>query len=316
MLSLIAWIIAILVMVYQTMLDFKTGLLDRRVTHAGIAATGIILAVMKSIADSSFAPAILSLITGITAYYFFKYTIYRTGLIGGGDVRVMYSLGFMFPSLADVPYLINNSQLFGVKETWPYLSLYFNLMIIGGFLVIFEIFYDCYKGGLITSRNKNFKYFLGSITSFIGMFVFSASPAGFGRTLAVIGSFVLGLMFLKRLAVNILRKKVKFQDLPALKHQTIPSQSIIEEKESGSVQIKVMDDVQLKKRKKDKKPFNLIAEKKTVIPADIIRNLALRAPDTEIEIQTAKPRTVYLLIMVVMLPLGDLYTILTKMIMG
>ncbi|MGB8217399.1 MAG: hypothetical protein WCE94_08865 [Candidatus Methanoperedens sp.] len=316
MLSLLAWIIAILVMVYQTMLDFKTGLLNRRVTHVGIAATGIILAVMKSIANSNFAPVVLSLITGITAYYFFKYTIYRTGLIGGGDVRVMYSLGFMFPSLADVPYLINNTQLFGVKETWPYLSLYFNLMIIGGFLVIFEIFYDCYKGGLITSRNKNFKYFVGSITSFIGMIIFSASPSGLGRTLAIIGSFVLGLLFLKRLAVNILRKKVKFQDLPALKHQTIPSQCIIEEKESGSIQIKVMDDVEIKKMKKDKKPFKVIAERNTVIPMDIICNLALRAPETEIEIQTAKPRTVYLLIMVVMLPFGDLYTIITKMIMG
>ncbi|WAM22540.1 MAG: hypothetical protein OI715_00165 (plasmid) [Candidatus Methanoperedens sp.] len=316
MLSLIAWIIAILVMVYQTMLDFKTGLLDRRVTHAGIAAAGIILAVMKSIADSSFAPVVLSLITGITAYYFFKYTIYRTGLIGGGDVRVMYSLGFMFPSLADVPYLINNTHLFGVKETWPYLSLYFNLMIIGGFLVIFEIFYDCYKTGLITSRNRNFKYFAGSITSFIAMIIFSASPAGLGRTLAIIVSFVSGLLFLKRFAMNILRKKVKFQDLPALKHQTIPSQRIIEENESGSIEIKVMDDVQIKKMKKDKKPFKVIAEKNMVIPADILRNLALRAPGTEIEIRTAKPRTVYLLILVMMLPLGDLFTIINKIIVG
>jgi hypothetical protein len=316
MLSLIAWIIALLVMVYQTMLDFKTGMLDRRVTHAGIAAAGIILAVMKSIADTSFAPVVLSLITGITAYYFFKYTIYRTGLIGGGDVRVMYSLGFMFPSLADVPYLINNTHLFGVKETWPYLSLYFNLMIIGGFLVIFEIFYDCYKTGLITSRNKNFKYFVGSITSFIGMIIFSASPAGLARTLAILVSFVLGLLFLKRFAMNMLRKKVKFRDLPALKHQTIPSQRIIEEKEPGSIEIKVMDDVQIKKMKKDKKPFKVIAEKNTVLPIDLIRNLALRAPETEIEIRTAKPRTVYLLILVLMLPLGDLFTIINKIIVG
>ncbi len=312
MLSLIAWIIAILVMVYQTMLDFKTGLLDRRVTHVGIAATGIILAVMKSIVDSSFAPVVLSLITGITAYYFFKYTIYRTGLIGGGDVRVMYSLGFMFPSLADVPYLINNTYLFGVKETWPYLSLYFNLMIIGGFFVIFEILYDCYKGGLITSRNKNFKYFVGSITSFTGMVIFSASLTGIGRTLTILFSFILGLFLLKRFAMNIMRKKVKFQDLPVLKHQTIPTQRIIEE--SGSIQ--VMDDVQIKKMKKDKKPFKVIAEKNTVIPTDILRSLALRAPETEIEIQAAKPRTVYLLIMVIMLPFGDLYTIINKIIMG
>ncbi len=312
MLSLIAWIIAILVMVYQTMLDFKTGLLDRRVTHVGIAATGIILAVMKSIVDSSFAPVVLSLITGITAYYFFKYTIYRTGLIGGGDVRVMYSLGFMFPSLADVPYLINNTYLFGVKETWPYLSLYFNLMIIGGFFVIFEILYDCYKGGLITSRNKNFKYFVGSITSFTGMVIFSASITGIGRTLTILFSFILGLFLLKRFAMNIMRKKVKFQDLPVLKHQTIPTQRIIEE--SGSIQ--VMDDVQIKKMKKDKKPFKVIAEKNTVIPTDILRSLALRAPETEIEIQAAKPRTVYLLIMVIMLPFGDLYTIINKIIMG
>ncbi|MFZ2410374.1 MAG: prepilin peptidase [Candidatus Methanoperedens sp.] len=312
MLSLIAWIIVILVMVYQTMLDFKTGLLDRRVTHVGIAATGIILAVMKSIVDSSFAPVVLSLITGITAYYFFKYTIYRTGLIGGGDVRVMYSLGFMFPSLADVPYLINNTYLFGVKETWPYLSLYFNLMIIGGFFVIFEILYDCYKGGLITSRNKNFKYFVGSITSFTGMVIFSASLTGIGRTLTILFSFILGLFLLKRFAMNIMRKKVKFQDLPALKHQTIPTQRIIEE--SGSIQ--VIDDVQIKKMKNDKKPFKVIAEKNTVIPTDILRSLALRAPETEIEIQAAKPRTVYLLIMVIMLPLGDLYTIINKIIMG
>ncbi len=311
MLSLIAWIIAILVMVYQTMLDFKTGLLDRRVTHVGIAATGIILAVMKSIVDSSFAPVVLSLITGITAYYFFKYAIYRTGLIGGGDVRVMYSLGFMFPSLADVPYLINNTYLFGVKETWPYLSLYFNLMIIGGFFVIFEILYDCYKGGLITSRNKNFKYFVGSITSFTGMVIFSASFTGIGRTLTILFSFILGLFLLKRFAMNIMRKKVKFQDLPALKHQTIPTQRIIEE--SGSIQ--VIDDVQIKKMKNDKKPFKVIAEKNTVIPTDILRSLALRAPETEIEIQAAKPRTVYLLIMVIMLPLGDLYTIINKIIM-
>lgn len=312
MLSLIAWIIAILVMVYQTMLDFKTGLLDRRVTHVGIAATGIILAVMKSIVDSSFAPVVLSLITGITAYYFFKYAIYRTGLIGGGDVRVMYSLGFMFPSLADVPYLINNTHLFGVKETWPYLSLYFNLMIIGGFFVIFEILYDCYKGGLITSRNKNFKYFVGSITSFTGMVIFSASFTGIGRTLTILFSFILGLFLLKRFAMNIMRKKVKFQDLPVLKHQTIPTQRIIEE--SGSIQ--VVDDVQIKKMKNDKKPFKVIAEKNTVIPTDILRSLALRAPETEIEIQAAKPRTVYLLIMVIMLPFGDLYTIINKIIMG
>jgi len=312
MMSLIAWIIAILVMVYQTMLDFKTGLLDRRVTHVGIAATGIILAVMKSIVDSSFAPVVLSLITGITAYYFFKYAIYRTGLIGGGDVRVMYSLGFMFPSLADVPYLINNTYLFGVKETWPYLSLYFNLMIIGGFFVIFEILYDCYKGGLITSRNKNFKYFVGSITSFTGMVIFSASLTGIERTLTILFSFILGLFLLKRFAMNIMRKKVKFQDLPVLKHQTIPTQRIIEE--SGSIQ--VMDDVQIKKMKNDKKPFKVIAEKNTVIPTDILRSLALRAPETEIEIQAAKPRTVYLLIMVIMLPFGDLYTIINKIIMG
>jgi hypothetical protein len=314
MLSLIAWIIAILVMVYQTMLDFKTGLLDRRYTHVGIAAAGIILAVMKSIVDTSFAPVVLSLIAGITAYYFFKYAIYRTGLIGGGDVRVMYSLGFMFPSLADVPFLINNTHLFGVKETWPYLSLYFNLMIIGGFFVIFEIFYDCYKTGLITSRNENFKYFVGSITSFIGMVIFSASPTGLGRTLTILVSFVLGLLFLKRFAMNIMRKKVKFQDLPALKHQTIPSQRIIEDGESGSIQ--VMDDTQIKKMKKDKKPFKVIAEKNTVIPIDIIRNLALRAPETEIEIQAAKPRTVYLFIMVVMLPFGDLFTVINKIIVG
>jgi hypothetical protein len=312
MLSLIAWIIAILVMVYQTMLDFKTGLLNRRVTHVGIAATGIILAVMKSIADSNFAPVVLSLITGITAYYFFKYTIYRTGLIGGGDVRVMYSLGFMFPSLADVPYLINNTQLFGVKETWPYLSMYFNLMIIGGVFVIFEIFYDCYKGGLITSRNKNFKYFVGSITSFTGMIIFSISLTGLGRTLAILVSFISGLFLLKRFAMNIMRKKVKFQDLPALKHQTIPSQSIIEE--SGIIQ--VMEDMQIKKIRKEKKPFKVIAEKNTLIPRDIILALALRAPETEIEIKTAKPRTVYLLIMVIMFPLGDLYTIINKIIMG
>jgi Flp pilus assembly protein protease CpaA len=311
-LSLIAWVIAICVMLYQTIHDFKTGMLNRRATHIGIAATGVILAGIKSVAEFNAGPVVLSLITGITAYYFFKYMIYRTGLIGGGDVRVMYSLGFMFPSLADVPVLINNSYMFGARETWPYLSMYFNLVIIAAFFLIFETLFDCWKAGLISRKNKNYKYFVISFLFFALMAAFTGLPSGFIRALAIILSFALGLTFLKKFSRDIIRKKVKLQDLPALNHPIIPTQYIIED--SGA--IKVIDTSELKKLKKEKKKFRVVSEKNSVIPWDILHKLASLAPSMELEIKVTKPRTVYLLIMVILLPLGDLFTVINRVIIG
>ena len=311
-LNLIAWVIAVCVMLYQTIHDFKTGLLNRRVTHIGIAATGVILAGIKSTAELSARPVVLSLITGITAYYFFKYMIYRTGLIGGGDVRVMYSLGFMFPSLADVPMLVNGSYMFRARETWPYLSMYFNLVIIAAFFLIFETLFDCWKAGLITRKNKNYKYFVISFLFFAFIAVFTDLPSGLIRALAITLSFALGLTFLKKFSKDVIRKKIKLQDTPALNHPVIPTQFIIED--SGA--IKVIDASELKKLKKEKRKFKVVSEKNSVIPEDILHKLASRAPLMELEIKVTKPRTVYLLIMVTLLPLGDLFTAINRVIMG
>jgi hypothetical protein len=53
-----------------------------------------------------------------------------------------------------------------------------------------------------------------------------------------------------------------------------------------------------------------------VIPWDILHKLASLAPSMDLEIKVTKPRTVYLLIMVILLPLGDLFTAINRMIIG
>jgi hypothetical protein len=100
--------------------------------------------------------------------------------------------------------------------------------------------------------------------------------------------------------------------MPALNHPVIPTQFIIED--SGA--IKVMDASELKKLKKEKKKFKVVSDKNSIIPQDILHKLASRAPLMELEIKVTKPRTVYLLIMVILLPLGDLFTAINRVIMG
>ncbi len=337
-LGLMAWSLAIIVLIYQTLLDFRTGMLNRKVTHTGIALAGIAFAVADSFVSSNLAPLALSLLTGITSYYFFKYTVYRMGLIGGGDTRVMYSLGFMFPTLAELPFLVNNNYLFGIRETWPYLSMYFNLVIIAGFFIIFETLADCWKANKLKFINPDFKYFAISMQLFAisiasSIFVAPGTIASdrlghLVRALIIIGSFVLGLFFLKRFSKDILRKKLKFSDLPALGHQILSSQYVVELNNGAdnNTDIRTVNDadiIELKKKSKGKNNisgkkarFNIIVQKNTIIPAGLARKLASLAPDAEIEIKTAKPRTIYLLIMVLMLPFGDLFTILNKIIVG
>jgi hypothetical protein len=363
-LGLIAWILAIIVMIYQTLLDFKTGMLNRKVTNIGIALTGIVLAAAESIIDSSLVPLVLSLVTGITAYYFFKYTVYRMGLIGGGDVRVMYSLGFMFPTFTEVPFLTNNKYLFGIKETWPYLSMYFNLIIIAGFFVIFETLVDCWRSDKIKIANPDIRYLAASLLFFIISTAAVLIPASAGalgqgtepdtsvnitnivdsnrfnhlvRALIIISSFVMGLFFLKRFSKDLLRKKLKFRDLPAVGHQILSSQYVVEVQAAHPLkqglkqtEIRAVSSAEIKELKRQMKRndkgegieregkdwYNIIVEKNTVIPIGVARKLASLAPDAEIEIKTAKPRTVYLLFMVILLPLGDLFTIMNKIIIG
>ncbi len=336
-LALMAWLIAIIVMIYQTQLDFRTGMLNRKVTHIGIALAGITFAAAEGMINRSFTPLVLSLVTGITAYYFFKYTVYRMGLIGGGDVRVMYSLGFMFPTLAEVPFLVNKSYLFGIKETWPYLSMYFNLIIIAGFLIIFETLVDCWKSGKMKIANPDIRYLAASLMLFIIGTAAVLLPAAAGaigsryeniynhlaRSLIIISSFVLGLYFLKRFSKDILRKKLKFRDIPSLGHQILSSQYVIELNRTGEERkIKTAGDAEIRELKREMKTeekkngLKVIVEKNKIIPAAVARKLAILAPDEVIEIKTVKPRTVYLLIMVILLPLGDLFTIMNKIIMG
>ncbi len=328
---------AIAVMIYQSLLDFRTGMLNREVTYLGIAAVGISFAGVDSLIKNSFAPLVLSLVTGITAYYFFTYTVYRMGLIGGGDVRVMYSLGFMFPALADVPFLINKNYLFGVKETWPYLSMYFNLIIIAGFFVIFETLIDCWKFNKIKPSNPDIKYLFTSLIFFTVSTIMAFVPVSMGagiesdihtiadyqhnfyhiiHALVIIFTFVIGIYSLKKFSKDILRKKLKIHDLLDVKHPILSSQYVIE----VNNELKTVNDTemtQLKRQtKKCKNGFDIIVEKNTVIPRGIVRKLASMAPDMEMEIKTAKPRTIYLLFVVILLPLGDIFTILNRIIMG
>ncbi len=341
--GLMTWIVAIIVMIYQTLLDFKTGMLSRKLTHFGIALTGIAFAAADSIITRDIEPLVLSLVTGITAYYFFKYTIYRTGLIGGGDVRVMYSLGFMFPMLSGVPFIINENFLFGIKETWPYLSMYFNFVIIAGFFIIFETLVDCWRYNKINAANPDIKYLAASLLFFAISAVAAIIPKSAGATLSVgiifnfnrivhglivISLLIIGLFSLKRFSKDILRKKLKFRELPPVGHQILSSQYVVKlNNGAGSkTEIKAVADEEIRELKRQMKTkakdkggkglYDIIVQKNTIIPLEIARKLAYLAPDAEIEIKTAKPRTIYLLIMVLLLPLGDLFTIMEKFIAG